>query len=197
MAFVIGLTGGTGAGKSSLKPVFEEYGYTYIDTDRLARKVTEPDSPYLSRIIGVFGAGSVCKDGILDRHALAEKAFSSPVSAAVLNLLTHPAIIDMTLDTINRCGKDGKAVVDAPLLFESGMDKICDRIIAVTAPVEMRLQRIMARDGISEEATRQRISRQHDDAFYEANSDFYIVNDSSVDELANKVRRVLESAAVK
>ncbi len=197
MAFVIGLTGGTGAGKSSLRTVFEEYGYVYIDTDKLARKVTEPGSPYLSRIIGVFGEENVCKGGILDRHLLAEKAFSSPLSTAVLNLLTHPAIIDMTLEIISRCGENGKAVVDAPLLFESGLDRICDSIIAVTAPVEMRIKRITARDGISEAAARQRINRQHDDSFYKAHADFYIVNDSSVDELESKIRQLLESAAMK
>ncbi len=197
MAFVLGLTGGTGSGKSSLRPIFEEYGYVYIDTDKLARKVTEPDSPYLSRIIRVFGEEDVCKDGMLDRRALAKKAFSSKVSAAVLNLLTHPAIIEMSMDIINTCGEEGKAVVDAPLLFEAGMDRICHKVLAITAPAEKRIERIIARDGISEEEARLRIERQHDDEFYKANSDFVIVNDSGIDELIDKAKRLLEDLAVK
>lgn len=197
MAFVLGLTGGTGSGKSSLRPIFEEYGYVYIDTDKLARKVTEPDSPYLSRIIRVFGEEDVCKDGILDRRALAKKAFSSKVSAAVLNLLTHPAIIEMSMDIINTCGEEGKAVVDAPLLFEAGMDRICHKVLAITAPAEKRIERIIARDGISEEEAWLRIERQHDDEFYKANSDFVIVNDSGIDELIDKAKWLLEDLAVK
>ncbi len=197
MSFVLGLTGGTGSGKSSLRPFFEQHGFVYIDTDLLARKVTDPKLPYLGSIVRVFGENEICKDGKLDRRALAKKAFSSSVSTAVLNLLTHPAIIEMSLDIIDSCGENGKAVIDAPLLFEAGMDRICDKVLAVTAPAEVRIKRIMKRDGISEEEARLRTERQHDDLFYRENADYVLVNDSDIASLGSKVGALLESMAVK
>ncbi len=194
--FVLGLTGGTGSGKSSLRHLFEEYGYVYIDTDMLARRVTDPELPYLCRIIRVFGKENICKGEELDRKALAKIAFSSPVYTAILNLLTHPAIIEMSLEIINGCGKSGKAVIDAPLLFEAGMDSICDAVIAVTAPEEMRINRIMSRDGISEEDARLRIARQNDDDFYRLNADYIIENNSDFETLEKKAKLLLEDLAV-
>lgn len=196
MPFVLGLTGGTGSGKSSLRPIFEKYGYVYIDTDKLARKVTDPDLPYLSRIIRVFGKNEVCKGEELDRHALAKKAFSSSVSTAVLNLLTHPAIIEMSLDIIKECGENGKAVIDAPLLFEAGMDKLCNAVLAVIAPTEKRIERIKARDGISEEEAKLRIERQHDDSFFTENCDYVLVNDFDFAALEEKAKQLIESLAM-
>lgn len=196
MPFVLGLTGGTGSGKSSLNPLFKELGYVYIDTDMLARRVMDPDLPYLSRIIRVFGENGICKDGILDRRALAKKAFSSRVSTAVLNLMTHPAIIEMSLDIIDSCGENGKAVIDAPLLFEAGMDRICDKVLAITAPADIRIERITKRDGISEEEARLRIERQHDEAFYRENADYVLINDTDIASLESKAKKLLESMAV-
>lgn len=197
MSFVLGLTGGTGSGKSSLRPLFEEYGYVYIDTDQLARRVTDPNLPYLERIIRVFGKERVCKGNKLDRRSLAKLAFSSPVSTAVLNLLTHPAIIEMSLEIIESCGENGKAVVDAPLIFEAGMDRICDAVLAITAPEKKRIERIIARDGISEEEALLRIKRQHDDDFYRQNSDYVIENDSDFASLEVKVRALIENLTEK
>ncbi len=196
MAFVIGLTGGTGSGKSSLRPLFESLGYTYIDTDMLARKVVDPQLPYLDPIINVFGK-DIYKGKILDRRLLAKKAFANPVCAAVLNLLTHPAIIEMSLDIIKDCGENGKAVVDAPLLFEAGMDSICDVVIAVTAPADKRTERIMKRDGISEEEAYKRIERQHSDEFYRTNADYIIVNDTDIASLESNTRNLLLKLAVR
>ncbi len=197
MPFVLGLTGGTGSGKSSLKTLLEELGYVYIDTDVLAKKVMDPNLPYLGRILNAFGEEDIYKDGILDRRALASKAFSSHISTAVLNLLTHPAIIEMSLVIIKTCGKNGKAVIDAPLLFEAGMDSICDAVLAVIAPAEIRIERIMKRDGISEEDARLRLQRQHDDEFYRENADYVLINDSDIASLESKAKKLLESMAVK
>ncbi len=197
MPFVVGLTGGTGSGKSSLRSIFERYGYVYIDTDLLARRVTDPNLPYLNSIIRVFGEKNICKDGLLDRHLLAKRAFSSPISTAVLNLLSHPAIIKMSLDIIDTCEEHEKIVIDAPLLFEAGMDSICDVIVAVTAPEEKRIGRIVKRDKITKEDAYIRLRRQHDDEFYKENADYILVNDSDFAMLESKAKKLLDELTVK
>lgn len=195
--FVLGLTGGTGSGKSSLRPLFEKNGFIYIDTDILARKVMDPELPYLSRIYSVFGEDRVCKDGLLDRRALANLAFSSQVSTAVLNLMTHPAIIEMSLEIINRHKETGWFVIDAPLLFEAGMERICDAVLAVTAPKEKRIERIVLRDGITEEEASLRIARQRSDESYRECSDYIIENDSDSDTFLKKAEELISAMKVK
>ncbi len=189
--FVLGLTGGTGSGKSSLRPLFERHGFICIDTDILARKVMDPELPYLNRIFSVFGREEICKDGLLDRRALAKLAFSSSVSTAVLNLLTHPAIIEMSLEIINRHKETGYFVIDAPLLFEAGMESICDAVLAVTAPTEKRIERIVVRDGITEEEASLRIARQRSDESYRENADYVLENDSNAEAFLKNAEKLI------
>lgn len=165
---VIGLTGPTGAGKSSVAKELAALGCAVVDCDRIARQVTDSCVPCLQSLAEEFGS-DILKEGVLDRKLLAARAFASPEKTRKLNELTHPWILGETKAQIQAALDAGKlfVVVDAPLLFEAGVDALCDEIVAVTVPFEKRLQRIMKRDHISEELARARMAAQHPESWYE------------------------------
>ena len=171
----LGLTGPTGAGKSTVARLLEQNGIPLVDADAIARTVTEKGSPVLSALADTFGKDILFPDGSLDRRALAAVAFSSKENTEKLNAVTHPAI----LARIRRALADatGDAVVlDAPLLFETGLDALCDHTVAIVADEAVRLARITARDSISEEAAKKRMAVQPDTAFYAAHADILLYN---------------------
>lgn len=171
----LGLTGPTGAGKTTVAHLLEQNGIPLVDADAIARTVTEKGSPVLSALADTFGKDILFPDGSLDRRALAAVAFSSKENTEKLNAVTHPAI----LARIRRALADatGDAVVlDAPLLFETGLDALCDHTAAIVADEAVRLARITARDGISEEAAKKRMAVQPDTAFYAARADILLYN---------------------
>lgn len=171
----LGLTGPTGAGKTTVARLLEQNGIPLVDADAIARTVTEKGSPVLSALADTFGKDILFPDGSLDRRALAAVAFSSKENTEKLNAVTHPAI----LARIRRALADatGDAVIlDAPLLFETGLDALCDHTVAVVADEAVRLARITARDGISEEAAKKRMAVQPDTAFYAARADILLYN---------------------
>ncbi len=171
----LGLTGPTGAGKSTVARLLEQNGIPLVDADAIARTVTEKGSPVLSALADTFGKDILFPDGSLDRRALAAVAFSSKENTERLNAVSHPAI----LARIRRALADatGDAVVlDAPLLFETGLDALCDHTVAIVADEAVRLARITARDGISEEAAKKRMAVQPDTAFYAAHADILLYN---------------------
>lgn len=170
---VVGLTGPTGSGKSTVAAAFRELGCAVIDADILARKAAQrPDC--IAALSSEFGADIVSADGSLDRRLLAKRAFSSPGRTERLNQITHPAIKEETVRRIGELrGGGAKAVIlDAPLLFESGADSLCNTTVAVTAPPEIRLKRIMKRDGITEEAAKERMNVQNPNEFYEKRAEY-------------------------
>lgn len=171
----LGLTGPTGAGKTTVARLLEQNGIPLVDADAIARTVTEKGSPVLSALADTFGKDILFPDGSLDRRALAAVAFSSKENTEKLNAVTHPAI----LARIRRALADatGDAVVlDAPLLFETGLDALCDHTAAIVADEAVRLARITARDGISEEEAKKRMAVQPDTAFYAARADILLYN---------------------
>ena len=175
---IIGLTGQTGAGKSTAAALLRAQGLAVIDADEIARKVMQPGSVVLSALAAAFGADLILPDGSLNRPVLAQRAFSSPERTARLNAITHPAIIQkMRAETARAFQAGAKAVVlDAPQLFESGENRACDFIIAVVAPEELRIKRIMRRDQISEESARLRANAQKSEAYYQEHADFLVRN---------------------
>lgn len=171
----LGLTGPTGAGKSTVARLLEQNGIPLVDADAIARTVTEKGSPVLSALADTFGKDILFPDGSLDRRALAAVAFFSKENTEKLNAVSHPAILarirralaDATGDTV---------VLDAPLLFETGLDALCDHTVAIVADEAVRLARITARDSISEEAAKKRMAVQPDTAFYAARADILLYN---------------------
>ncbi len=192
--WIIGLTGPTGAGKSIVGGVFAQNGCAVIDTDRVARQVTQEDPGCLAALQAAFGADLV-QNGVLNRQELARRAFSAPGGGQKLNSITHPRILARANAEIAACFAQGYdlAVLDAPLLFESGADQTCNRVVAVVAPAELRIARIMARDHITRQAAQLRLSAQQRDAFYTGRADYVLTNDGAPADLEDQAAKVLAS----
>lgn len=197
-AIIVGLTGQTGAGKTTVAEKLKKYGYSVIDADKIAALVTEKGSPVLPKLAEAFGADVLNSDGTLNRKLLAERAFASSDRTLLLNDITHPEIVRLILKKINGEFWNGYEAVllDAPQLFESKLNEKCNLIISVTAPEEVRIARIMQRDGIDERTARQRISVQKTEQFFMDNSDVLIENDGNEENLDDKIlytARMIES----
>lgn len=173
---IIGLTGQSGAGKSTAAQVFEQNGFAVINADSLVKRVYEQNEYCLDAVAARFGSDIINPDGTLNRKRLAKRAFSSEENTRVLGGIVHPFVLSEFLKELK--GSSGYAVFDAPQLFESGIDVICDVIVSVVAEEKIRLERIMNRDGITESEARQRINAQLSEEFFRANSDYIIENNT-------------------
>lgn len=171
---IIGITGGTGSGKTTLLKLLAENGYTVLDCDRIYHDLLKTDRQMLSAIETRF-PGTVT-DGILDRKKLGNLVFADPAALQDLNAITHTAVKTEVLRILETADK---AAIDAIGLFEGDLAKLCDLTIAVSAPEEMRIARLMARDHISESYVRSRIAAQRKPEEYEALCDYALVNDST------------------
>ena len=191
--YTVGLTGPTGSGKTTLGALFEKKGFAVLDCDKYARRITRPGSPALADLAAEFGDDIILPDGSLDRALLAERAFSSEEGRKRLNELTHPRIIAMLKADINRAHKRGRhAVIDAPLLFEAGLESICDTTLAVTAPEETRIHRVMARDGIDREQAALRVMAQKPDEYYISRAGYSLNNNGSREQLLRDAESVID-----
>ena len=188
---IIGLTGPTGAGKTTVAAALQERGLFVVDADVAARQVMLPGSPVLKALAQTFGTEILLPDGSLDRKALAACAFACEENVQTLNRLTHPAIDRLLFAQIAEHADAPAAVIDAAALIESGIDKKCDLVAVVLAPVETRLSRIMARDGLSPKEARLRIGAQKDDSYYRAHADVVLMNDADHD-LRSELDKLLE-----
>lgn len=190
----IGLTGPTGAGKSTVAAAFAARGCAVIDADAAARAVQTAGSPCLAALAEVFGADILLTDGALDRAKLAEKAFASPAATAQLNAVTHPFILAEMDQRAAEVNGDW-VIVDAPLLFEAGLEASCIATVAVLADANVRLARIMARDGLDEAAARRRMAAQPADAFYRERATYIIENNGDAAALTVAVDRILQEVS--
>ena len=187
MSFVIGLTGPTGAGKSSVTTVAEELGFKVVDCDKLARKAVERGSAGHGALMLAFGTEILNREGEINRKKLAEIAFSTPENTELLNKTILPYIMMLVLEEID-CDK---VLLDAPTLFESGADNLCDEVIAVISDEKTRLDRIMARDNIDEEAALLRIKAGKPDEFYIEKTDNIVYNDCELSVFNLKIQKLI------
>lgn len=194
----VGLTGPTGAGKSTVADLFASFGLPVIDADRVWRELLIPPSDCLGELSHRFGREILNPDGTLNRHALGQIVFSDPAELEALNALSHRHILSDAARKLRRLREEGcrAAVFDAPQLFESGADRMCSVIVSVLAPPEIRLCRIMGRDGISESDARMRMDAQKPDGFFRAHSDYIIENSGSTEALSGTVRKILTETGV-
>ncbi|MBR1749693.1 MAG: dephospho-CoA kinase [Ruminococcus sp.] len=179
---IIGLTGQSGAGKTLISEALaKEEGFAVIDCDKVAKAVTQDGSPCNKELKKVFPS-VIDKDHHLDRQALAKIVFSDKEKLKQLESIIYPYITTQILDEISAYSANGYRyiILDAPTLFEAGVDKLCDRIISVIAKRDVRLDRIRQRDKISDELINKRFDSQRDDEFFIKNSDYIINNDLSV-----------------
>ena len=182
---IIGLTGQSGAGKSTVAGFLEQNGFKVINADLLVRKIYESGSPCLKAIAAVFGEDIINENGTPDRKLLAKRAFSSKENTALLSSIVHPFVTAELFAEIKKSAENGATTIvyDAPQLFESNADVICDEIISVTAEKSVRLERICKRDNISKENALMRMNAQLDEEFFRENSDYIIENNSDISSL--------------
>lgn len=175
---IIGITGQTGAGKSTICRALVSRGAYHIDADAVAKSLYCKDAPILSNLQDAFGSQILTADGALDRPALAAAAFRDRDSTARLNAIVHPAVTEKIRAILDEQRKAGVqcVLIDAIALFESGEAALCDRTVGVIAPEAVRLARITARDGLSEADALLRIRAQHDESFYVSRCDDVIRN---------------------
>ncbi|MDE6035190.1 MAG: dephospho-CoA kinase [Ruminococcus sp.] len=190
---IVGLTGQTGAGKSTISAIFREKGYSIIDADMIARQVMEKGKPCLAEIIRTFGGNIIDDNGNLYRKKLAEIVFSDKENLEKLNSITYPYIITEISDNIDSLvSQDNKFILlDAPTLFESNADRLCDVIVSVLAEPEIRKKRIISRDNLTPEQAQKRMNSQHNDGFFIENSDYIINNNDLPDKLGEKVAGIV------
>ncbi len=190
---MIGLTGPTGAGKSTVSGFFGEYGFKIVNADKIAREIMEPNGVCVRQLVYAFGKSILAPDGSLNRRALAMKAFSSRENTQTLNDITHPQIFLRTLKLCREYIDRGerKIIFDAPVLFESNSDLMCDAVVSVTAPKEVRISRLMQRDRLPREEIERRISAQKDNAFYESRSDFTIDGSQDIAQVRSQVQSII------
>lgn len=174
---VIGITGGSGSGKTYICTALKKLGYTIIDADVIAREVVMPGKPCLAEIVSAFGKEVLCGDGALNRKALANIVFSQADKLALLNKITHRYITERIQSLLS--SDAGKYIIDAPLLYEAKLDLICDAVIGVTAKREIRLARIQARDDLTLEEASKRLDAQKNIENSLANADLCIETSSN------------------
>lgn len=187
MSFVVGLTGPTGAGKSSVTDVAKNLGFKVIDCDALARLAVEKGSDGLADIVKAFGDGVLNSDGTLNRKQLAASAFSSGDKTELLNKTLLPHIVELIKAQIDV----PLVLLDAPTLFESGADRLCDDVIVVLCDEKTRKKRIIERDGIDESAAELRIKAGKDDNYYIERANNIVYNDCELSVLNLKIQKLL------
>ncbi len=186
---IIGLTGQTGAGKTEAARRLAELGCVIVSADKAAREAVE-DADVKRALCEAFG-DVLLPDGSLNRQRVAQIAFSDPENTSRLNAITHPKIAEIMLEKAENA--DGDPVIfDASQLFESGEDRFCDRIVSIIADREVRMKRLMERDGLSADEIALRMSAQLSEEFFRTYSDDIIENNGTPAQLYAKVREYNE-----
>lgn len=192
---IIGVTGPSGAGKGEICKLFEKNNIPCIDTDNIYHQLLTPPSPCLDALVRIFGQTILNTDKTLNRKQLAKIVFKDKKLLETLNIITHKFIIEKTRNVL--CDLESKgftlAVVDAPLLFESGFDSECDVTISVLAERDLRKSRIIARDKLTEAEAEKRINSQNSDEFYTEKSNYVIYNNGDRNEFVSNFYDILNS----
>lgn len=207
--FVLGLTGGIGTGKSTAAEYIVSKGFEHIDADAIGHELTVTGSPVLRRLEETFAERSskrsflgkptvINADGSLDRKALAAIVFSDPEEKKKLDGIMFPEIsrvISERIEDAGRWRKEGepgkKILLDAPLLFESGLDRLCTKVILLTCDMDTRIDRVTERDDASREEVNARIRSQMSDEEKRSGADFIVDNSGSIHSLRAQIDDIL------
>lgn len=188
---IIGLTGPTGSGKSTVSKIAENLGFAVIDCDKVAREVSNKKE-IIEKLVIAFGE-DVVKNNKLDRKALAKVAFSSNQNTELLNSIMLPKISSEIEEIISGFGSNECILLDAPTLYESGIDKKCDAVIAVLADEDIRRMRIISRDNLTAEQADIRLSAAKEDNFYKEKTEHILYNNGAKEELFTNAEKILKS----
>jgi dephospho-CoA kinase len=190
---LVGLTGGLGAGKTTVARMLSERGAIVVDADDLAHRALQPGTRAYQEVCDLFGDEVLTPSGDLDRGAIAARVFSDEGKRRALESITHPEVFRLLADEVETLrGTDAIVVFDAPLLVETGFDRACDMVVVVTAPEEQQVARAIRDRGMSEEEALGRLRAQVDPADREAAADIVLTNDGDLEELERRVDEVWE-----
>ncbi len=201
MTKIIGITGKSGAGKGLCCEIFQRHGIPAIDTDAVYHELLCERNSCTSELVEAFGADILDENALVDRKKLAERVFgkeNTPALLHTLNAITHKYIMAKTreLAQLHRQNGARAVLIDAPQLFEAGVEKECDLTLGVIAPDELCIARITARDGISRERAKARLAAQHDDDYFHNNCTAVIQNTGSKTELEAQICQILTKFGV-
>ena len=186
---IIGITGSSGSGKSTISKILaQKYNAKIIDADEIARRLSMENSKYINEIVSKFGEDIVDEAGNLNRKQLAEIIYSDENKREVLNNCTFKYIVSKIKTEIQNTINRDFIIIDAPLLFESKLNEICDMVIGVITKRKIQIDRIMKRDNINLEHAEKRIQSQKNNDFYIQNCDKIIENNGDI----NIVKREIE-----
>ena len=188
----LALSGGIGAGKSTIAHVLRGLGVFVVDADQLAREVLSPSHPVYEAVLANFGTDLKLPDRSLDRYLLAQRAFSSPESTLLLNSLTHPAISALAWERLKSAPQGSCALYDVPLLTTYEDASLFDVVIMVSAPEEVRLRRLISR-GLSEEDARARIHSQISDSERRKLASIWVENHGNQEDLVDVSNQLYSS----
>ncbi|MGB1029556.1 MAG: dephospho-CoA kinase [Pseudoalteromonas marina] len=180
--WVLGLTGGIGCGKTAVSNMFEQLGITIVDADIIARQVVKPKSDGLNAIVSKFGQGILLSDGTLNRSALRERIFTNNADKEWLNTLLHPLIRNKIHNDITTA-KSAYVVLVAPLLFENGLDKLCNRTLLIDIPQSVQIARTASRDNVSVEQVKAIIAAQMSREDKQKKADDILNNDRALNDV--------------
>lgn len=194
-SIILGLTGQTGAGKTTASNAMEDLGCFIINADLIAKEVILNNKSCIDKLVKVFGNDIKDKSNFIDKKKLAKKAFASHENTKKLNEITHPYIVNNINNKISelKAQKIEIIILDAPLLIESGLDEICDIIVSVICDKDVRIERIMERDSLTKSEALLRINAQKDDDFYISKSNYVLNGNCKQDDFCNNVKNLISS----
>ena len=192
---IIGITGPTGAGKTTALNELVKLGGCIYDADAVYHDLLRNNTELRRELEDRFGSLND-EQGEFQRKKLGAIVFADPAALADLNAISHRYVVAAIQEQLNKAQKQGIpcAAIDAIALFESGLDKLCQATVAITAPPEIRVLRIMAREGISEEYARSRVAAQNSDEFFTSRCGYTLINDCAApEEFAARAKVLFES----
>ncbi len=194
---VIGVTGPSGAGKTTLSEFLKNmYNAQVIDADKIAKKLSnDVNTDYFKEIIKLFGKDNLQKDGCLNRKKIAEIIYNNSEKRNQLNLLTFKYVVNEIVKILNQLRLENNleyVCIDVPLLYEAKMEDICDIVIAVIADDEQKISRICERDNIDKELAKQRLKIQNSNQFFIEKADYVIENDGTKERLEKKLKEIMD-----
>ena len=188
---ILGITGSSGAGKSTVCKILEEkYNMKIIDADKIARDLSKKGTRYIADIVKKFGNDIVDENGELRRKKLAEIIYTDQTKREKLNSCTFKYIKEEIEKQIKNIKDNIDVAIDAPLLFECGLDKICNKVIGVVSKKELQLDRIVARDNVDYDHAAMRLDAQQNENFYRKNCDIIIENNHDLENLNKQIREI-------
>ena len=188
----VGLTGGIGAGKSTVADLFSKRGAVIIRSDELARQVIEPDTSGYELVISRFGKEIVNDKGSIDRAKLAQLVFNDDVALMDLENIIHPLVRERTNKLMSAQTPETIIVNEIPLLLEKKMESLFDFLVIVISTEKNRLERLYQK-GLTEDQAKARIAKQVNDDARKAAADFLIVNDGNLDQLDTDVQKIWQT----